>query len=236
MSASTDIAETDAAVEPAVHTLIEGAGDVCALAGETDEDAASNSDTDRAASPISSTTSDDKPSIDLSLPSALSALTHHLTAPLAPHYSHTTILALRSTLTSNLTALFQPTWREHDPAYGSGTRSLICLRSRGLPRPLKHAAAKNGVAEKVWRAALHKKGKDGQGSAEDVDRARKARMDEWEAWCDPGQVSWRYGMWEWFDSEFDPIKTYTGMSWYHSLLLERVLRILAMFRTSGEES
>ena len=206
-TASDEIAEAKVDVEPVVLSLAP-----VELGATSDVDVSS----DTTASGENAA-SGDKRSIDLSLPSALSALTHHLTAPLAPHYSHGTILALRSTLTSTLTALFEPTWREEEPTYGSGSRSLICTRARGLPKPLKQAAAKNGVAEKVWRAALHKKGKEREGSTEDVDRARKARMDEWEAWCDPGQVSWRYGAWEWFDSEFDPIKTYTGMSFIHSL-------------------
>ena len=59
---------------------------------------------------------------------------------------------------------------------------------------------------------MHKKGKESYGGSDDVDKARKGRMDEWEAWCDPGSVCWRYGAWEWFDAEFDPVRSYRGMS------------------------
>jgi hypothetical protein len=31
-------------------------------------------------------------------------------------------------------------------------------------------------------------------------------VDEWETWCDPGMVVWRYGPWEFDDGEFDPVK------------------------------
>lgn len=51
-----------------------------------------------------------------------------------------------------------------------------------------------------WMAALASKGVD-RGGVEYV-------KEEWEAWCDPGTVVWRYGPWQWEDIgyELTPIK------------------------------
>ena len=133
--------------------------------------------------------------LDKSLPTALANLTHHLVKPLAPHYPNPTLVALREALSRVLTDRFRLTWDEANPDLGSGARSLICDKYHGLPPQLKAAGKVAGVDEKVWKGALaSKKARDG----DDVVK------EEWEAWCDPGYVVWRYGGWEWEDSGYDP--------------------------------
>jgi hypothetical protein len=68
-----------------------------------------------------------------------------------------------------------------------------------LPRALKCAAKEIQVDEKLWKRALGKR--SFTASPGEVDET-----EEWEAWCDPGMVMWRYGPWEYDDGQFDPIK------------------------------
>lgn len=68
---------------------------------------------------------------------------------------------------------------------------------------MRCAAVTVGVEEKAWRKAIAKSG------------GRENRSDkgeEWEVWCDPGQVVWRWGAWEWEDPGFEPVKTVRGES------------------------
>lgn len=143
--------------------------------------------------------------IDTSLPSAVAALVHHLTQPLSAHYPHSVILQLRTSLTSILTELYESSWKPMEPSFGTGHRSLICSRPLGLPRALERAAAQAGVDVEVWRQSLKGKPRD------ELVHGDKER-DEWEAWCDPGLVTWRYGGWKYFDSEFDPVRPSPGTS------------------------
>ncbi|WVF65576.1 hypothetical protein IAT40_000306 [Kwoniella sp. CBS 6097] len=131
--------------------------------------------------------------LDLSLNTAVIHLVQHLIQPLSAHYSHSTLLSLRDELSSRLTKLFQPTWETTKPTSGSGSRSLICSRYLGLPYALKGSAEKVGVDISKWRKALASCKTGGRG-------------EEWQAWCDPGQVVWRWGGWEWEDVGFEPFK------------------------------
>ncbi|KAK8843351.1 hypothetical protein IAR55_007008 [Kwoniella newhampshirensis] len=131
---------------------------------------------------------------DLSLPTAVSHLVQHLIQPLSPHYPHSTLLRLRDELRSRLIDLFQPTWEEHRPQLGSGFRSLICTKNLGLPSVLRDAAGPLEISESVWKRAIA------------ATREREHKVEEWEAWCDPGQVVWRWGGWEWEDVGFEPFK------------------------------
>ncbi|OCF41921.1 hypothetical protein I317_04223 [Kwoniella heveanensis CBS 569] len=131
--------------------------------------------------------------LDLSLNTAVIHLVQHLIQPLSAHYSHATLLSLRDELSSRLTRLFQPTWETTKPTQGSGSRSLICSKSLGLPNVLRESAGQVGVEVGKWRKALASC-KTGE------------RGEEWQAWCDPGQVVWRWGGWEWEDVGFEPFK------------------------------
>lgn len=144
-------------------------------------------------------------SIDTSLSSAVAALVHHLTQPLSSLYPHNIILSLRSVLTGIFIERYESTWRPLDPAFGTGYRSLICGRPYGLPKSLRQAAEHVGVDMEKWRLALRGKRRE-EGPMEDRER------DEWEAWCDPGMVTWRYGNWKYFESEFDPVRPIPGES------------------------
>ncbi|ODN95727.1 hypothetical protein L198_04345 [Cryptococcus wingfieldii CBS 7118] len=135
--------------------------------------------------------------LDTSLPSALAHLVHHLVDPLARHYPQHTTQYLLEQLKRDLFRHFQPTWDEAHPQVGSGTRSLICTRHLGLPMPMRGAGTRSGVEERVWRKAIAEEG----GRSGDVNMG-----EEWEVWCDPGQVVWRWGPWEWEDPEFEPSK------------------------------
>jgi hypothetical protein len=134
--------------------------------------------------------------LDLSLSTALANLISHLVSPLTKLYTPQSISALRLHLTSALTELYAPTWDTKHPQNGSGYRSLICNRERGLPRPLRDAANESGVNGSVWKSALARRSES--------DEEGKTKGDEWEAWCDPGTVVWRYGGWEWEDMGYDP--------------------------------
>ncbi|KAL1407614.1 hypothetical protein Q8F55_007047 [Vanrija albida] len=136
--------------------------------------------------------------LDMSLASAVSALVHHLVQPLSAHCPHTTIMDLRKRLTATFTAAYTPTWNESNPHSGSGTRSLIADRQHGLPRLLRDAAKQCDVDTTTWQQAIA------------ANRRKKAEAEdngeEWEVWCDPGMVVWRWGGWGWEEPDFDPIK------------------------------
>ncbi|WWC64076.1 uncharacterized protein I303_106683 [Kwoniella dejecticola CBS 10117] len=153
-------------------------------------------------SPIPSTSTPNDPqsqasqgisSLDLTLPTAISHLVQFLIQPLSLHYPHPVILSLRDELSSRLNELFKSSWEESRPQRGSGYRSLICTRHRGLPAVLVQAAKSSGVDKEVWKRAL-------------ADKKSGKRGEEWESWCDPGQVTWRWGGWEWEDIGFEPFK------------------------------
>ncbi|EIW65853.1 hypothetical protein TREMEDRAFT_70468 [Tremella mesenterica DSM 1558] len=137
--------------------------------------------------------------LDKSLHTALSNFIHHLIKPLALHYPHQTLLSLREILTRILAERYSPTWDEAHPDFGSGFRSLICDGEHGLPPQLREAAKECGVEEKVWKKALALRLKKGKGEEE-------LGKEDWEAWCDPGYVVWRYGGWEWEDSGYEPFR------------------------------
>lgn len=135
--------------------------------------------------------------LDMSINAAVSALVHHLVQPLAAHYPHADVMALRSDLTLSFTTIFTPTWKECTPHSGSGSRSLIADSVSGLPAVLKAAAAKHGVDPAKWNSAI---------AASRRKKVPGPEAAEWEVWCDPGMVVWRWGGWGWDEPEFDPIK------------------------------
>ncbi|KAL7421365.1 hypothetical protein Q5752_004250 [Cryptotrichosporon argae] len=148
------------------------------------------------------------PSADLTLAGALGALVTHLLDPLIPLVPSASLAALRAALTARLDRLFAPTWDAARPDAGSGFRSLICAHPHGLPRALREAAADAGIDEAAWRAAIARRS----------DRAD----DEWEAWCDPGCVSWRWGPWEYDEPGYDAprAKEYPQTVWSGAAPLE----------------
>lgn len=140
--------------------------------------------------------------IDLSLESAVSALVDRLVKPLQSFYPQSRIDGVRSHLVATLSKRYAPTWREDDPLHGTGYRSLICLPGVGLPPAMVVSARQNGVDPAVWMRSL----------AARLRGENSPLQEEWQAWCDPGLVMWRYGGWFWNDSEFDPVKSYRGQS------------------------
>ncbi|CAK9781686.1 hypothetical protein CC85DRAFT_310040 [Cutaneotrichosporon oleaginosum] len=136
--------------------------------------------------------------LDLSLASAVSALVHHLVAPLALHYSHSQLMGLRSYLTAALSKAYAPTWKESNQHFGSGTRSLIADHIHGLPPVLQQAAKANGIDVATWSSAIAGIRKR---------KADSSDSDLWEVWCDPGMVVWRWGGWGWDEVDFDPVKS-----------------------------
>ena len=141
--------------------------------------------------------------LDLSLPTALSNLIQHLISPLVKTYPPKTLAALRLRLTAALSGLYAPTWNYEHPQHGSGFRSLICTRQFGLPAVLKQAAEEVGVSMSAWIEALAR-------TPDKEEDEPRSRGDEWEAWCDPGTVVWRYGGWEWEDLGYEPSKVVKG--------------------------
>ncbi|WRT69012.1 uncharacterized protein IL334_005994 [Kwoniella shivajii] len=133
--------------------------------------------------------------LDLSLPTALSHLVLHLIQPLSAYYPHSILLSLRDELISKLTDIFSPSWEGPRPQLGSGYRSLICTKHIGLPKVLCQAADKIGVDVSKWRKSIASL-KSGE------------RGEEWQCWCDPGQVTWRWGGWEWEDHGYEPTKVH----------------------------
>jgi hypothetical protein len=89
---------------------------------------------------------------------------------------------------------------------GSGFRSLICTKHLGLPPVLKAAARDVGISEKVWVEGLGSRKVDVDGLVGEMIE------DEWEVWCDPGTVVWRFGGWEWEDVGYEPVKIVRGES------------------------
>jgi hypothetical protein len=140
--------------------------------------------------------------IDLSLPTAIANLIQHLVQPLTKLYTPKDISALRLRLTSALSEAYAPSWDPQHPQHGSGTRSLICNRQMGLPKLLREAAAEVGIPGQVWVRALARKS--------EMDLEGRTKGDEWEAWCDPGTVVWRYGGWEWEDVGYEQTKLIRG--------------------------
>ena len=139
--------------------------------------------------------------VDRSLSSAIAALINYLLAPLSKTYSPTVLSELRLRLTESLTERFSPTWDEEHPQFGSGHRSLICDRRFGLPRPLRQSAHEVGVNEKVW---IHQLARSHADHGRKISRETMRWDSEWQAWCDPGTVFWRYGGWDWDDVGFEP--------------------------------
>jgi hypothetical protein len=144
--------------------------------------------------------------LDFSLSTALGHLVHQLLIGLTRIYPAQKLSDLRLRLTSALSELFAQTWDPSMPYRGSGSRSLICSRQMGLPRVLVEAAGEAGISVAVWRDALARKG-------DDDERAKKT--DEWEAWCDPGSVAWRYGGWDWEDPKCDIVTVAKGERSWH---------------------
>lgn len=138
--------------------------------------------------------------LDMTLAAAVQALVHHLVQPLAVHYPHTRLMTLRQRLTELLTKAYEPSWNESNPHQASGARSLISDRVLGLPRVLREAAGKD-IDLPTWSKAIsvsHRKRAEGEDES------------EWEVWCDPGMVVWRWGGWGWDEPEFDPIRRPRG--------------------------
>lgn len=140
--------------------------------------------------------------LDMSLEAAVAALVHYLVQPLAAHCPHAKVMELRTDLTSALEDRFRPSWKESNPHVGSGLRSLISDHRVGLPPVLKEVARKHDIDPNMWNKAI-------------ATLRRKKLVDlteaeDWEVWCDPGMVVWRWGGWGWDEPEFDPIKRPRG--------------------------
>jgi hypothetical protein len=143
-------------------------------------------------------------SLDTSLASALPHLIHRLIQPLSTQVPHAKLLELKQILTDRLSAKYAATWDEKRPQNGSGTRSLICTLHTGLPVELREAAKAAGVDLEMWLKAL---------ALVKVSEAKEVSVKtEWEAWCDPGSVSWRYGGWQWEDVGYDVRRSSRGES------------------------
>jgi hypothetical protein len=113
-------------------------------------------------------------------------------------------LELKQNLSDRLTAKYAATWDEKNPTHGSGTRSLICTQHTGLPVELREAAKELDIDSKMWIKAL---------ALVKVSEGKEAILKtEWEAWCDPGSVSWRYGGWQWEDVGYDIRRSTRGES------------------------
>lgn len=140
---------------------------------------------------------------DTSLATALSFLIKRLTQPLSASISDDLLDELRESLRETLHQKFEPTWEEEAPQKGSGYRSLICTKHQGLPVELRQVAKRYNVSQTHWIQVLSTvKRREGV----------EERISEWEAWCDPGLVSWRYGPWEYEDIGFEPSKLFRGTS------------------------
>ncbi|OCF54535.1 hypothetical protein L486_08085 [Kwoniella mangroviensis CBS 10435] len=146
-----------------------------------------------APSTSASTNTNSVANLDLSLSTSITYLVQFLIQPLSSHYPHHVLLSLRDELTERLNHLFTSTWDTSRPQFGSGYRSLICSKHLGLPKPLREAAKSVGVEREVWKRAI--------AGIKSGDRG-----EEWQCWCDPGQVTWRWGGWEWEDVGYEPGK------------------------------
>jgi hypothetical protein len=153
--------------------------------------------------------SNDNDAMDTSLETALAQLVARLTDSLGSRIPNAQLAQLRQTLTRRLSTKFAPSWDEQRPLHGSGYRSLICTLHGGLPSELREAAKEHGVDSRVWIDAL--------AWSKVVDGQEVGRKLDWEAWCDPGVVSWRCGGWKWEDAGFDPYRLSRG-----KLMFDRV--------------
>ena len=142
--------------------------------------------------------------LDTSLSTALSHLVHRLTRPLSASVPDARLSEVRQAISEVLAAKYSPTWDETNPARGSGYRSLICQKNNGLPAELRAIAKQFRVDPAKWIRAL--------ASAKTIDGVTVVVREEWEAWCDPGLVAWRYGNWEWEDVGFEPTRPSRGES------------------------
>jgi len=150
------------------------------------------------------------PSVDTSLKTALPHLINRLIQPLSSQLPPARLLQLQLLLTERLSAKYSATWDEKRPMNGSGSRSLICTLHTGLPVELREAAREVGIDLEMWLKALALvKVQDGK---------EVSVKTEWEAWCDPGSVSWRYGGWQWEDVGYDVRRTSRGESLVSSQL------------------
>lgn len=140
--------------------------------------------------------------LDTSLPTALAQLVHRLTQPLSVLVPHAPLLDLREALRQVLYDKYAPTWDEELPMRGSGYRSLICQKDLGLPAELRTVARQFNLEPSRWIRAL--------ALTKNVEGIEVVTRSEWEAWCDPGVVAWRYGSWEWEDVGFEPTRPVRG--------------------------
>lgn len=150
--------------------------------------------------------------LDTSLPTALTQLVHRLTQPLSTVVPHARLLDLREALREVLHDKYAPTWDEDLPMRGSGYRSLICQKGHGLPVELRSIANRFQVDPARWLRAL--------ALTKTVEGVEIITRTEWEAWCDPGVVAWRYGSWEWEDVGFEPTRPIRGMPYSYLAFIE----------------
>lgn len=149
--------------------------------------------------------------VDTSLASALPHLINRFIQPLSAQLPHAKVLELKRILTDRLHRKYAATWDEKRPINGSGTRSLICTLHTGLPVELREAAKEAGIDMVMWEKAL---------ALVKVSEGKEVSVKtEWEAWCDPGSVSWRYGGWQWEDVGYDMRRSTRGESslYFHDL-------------------
>lgn len=152
----------------------------------------------------SKSNNDTNSQLDTSLSTALSHLVNRLARPLSSSVPDARLSGLRQALSEVLAAKYAPTWDETTPARGSGYRSLICQKHTGLPAELRDIAKRFQVDGAKWIRAL--------ASTKTIDGVTVVVREEWEAWCDPGLVAWRYGNWEWEDVGFEPTRPSRGES------------------------
>jgi hypothetical protein len=143
--------------------------------------------------------------LDTSLETAVSQLVSRLVDPLSTRIPTSRLTDLRQALYDCLANKYAPTWDEKRPLQGSGFRSLICTLHGGLPAELRAVAKAHGVDSSSWIQAL--------AWSKVVDGQEVGRKLDWEAWCDPGIVCWRYGGWQWEDVGFDPYRLSRGESY-----------------------
>lgn len=146
----------------------------------------------------------DASQLDTSLSTALSHLVNRLTRPLSSSIPQARLSELREALSEVLSGKYASSWDESTPARGSGYRSLICQKHNGLPAELRMIAKRFQVDGAKWIRAL--------ASTKTIDGTEVVVREEWEAWCDPGLVAWRYGSWEWEDVGFEPTRPSRGKS------------------------
>lgn len=149
-------------------------------------------------------TTQDLSQLDTSLASALSHLIHRLTRPLSASIPQARLTDLCEVLREVLHDKYIATWDETTPVRGSGHRSLICQKHSGLPAELRKVAKQFHIDGNKWIRAL--------ASKKTIDGVEVVVREEWEVWCDPGLVAWRYGTWEWEDVGFEPTRLVRGMS------------------------